>query len=87
MSTIHCEAQVLPDGHLLLPPEIARRISTNSNTTTTRHIIILNSNGTNKSKNLNRFCGHWLDDRDADDIIDEITGDRSNNRRSETFEF
>jgi hypothetical protein len=81
MKAIQCEAKVLPDGHLILPGEIAEQIKPKRDTKTTRRIIILNEK--TQPHNLSRFCGKWQDDRDADEIIAEIMVDRNSNVRSD----
>lgn len=85
MKAIQCEVKVLPDGHLLLPAEIAEQIKPKTDTKTTRRIIILNEK--TQSHRLSRFCGKWQDDRDADDIIAEIMVSRSNNVRSDKIDL
>lgn len=77
MRTINCEARVMPDGHRVLPPEVAEKIKGKLDTIETRRIIIFEKNG--KPTSLKRFCGAWKDDRDADDIIDDIMADRRKN--------
>jgi hypothetical protein len=81
MKTIDCEARVLPDGHLVLPPEVAEKIKVKPDAIETRRIIIFEKNG--QPTSLGRFCGAWKDERDADDIIEDIMADRRKNLRSE----
>lgn len=83
MKTINCEARLLPDGHLLLPPEVAEKIKTKPNYDNKRRIIILNSDEKTGSNRLSRFCGKWKDDRDADEIIADIMAGRRSNVRSD----
>ncbi|MCK4765311.1 MAG: hypothetical protein KAW12_24130 [Candidatus Aminicenantes bacterium] len=82
MKTITCEAELLPDGHLVLPPEVIKQIKTRSKKKPTkRRIIILTDEP--RLHHLSRFCGKWQDERDADEIIAEIRADREKNVRSE----
>ncbi|MCP5053287.1 MAG: hypothetical protein GY940_39345 [bacterium] len=84
MKTIDCEVKVLPNGHLLLPPEVAERIKVKPDTSETRRIIIFDREA--KSNCLSRYCGKWQDDRDADDIIAEIMEGRRTNNRSDQMD-
>ncbi len=81
MKTINCEAELLPDGHLVLPPDVAKQIKVRSNKSTKRRIIIFADEP--RPHSLSRFCGKWQDDRDADEIIAEIRSDREKNIRSD----
>ena len=79
MKTINCDATLMPDGHLILPPDVIKKISVKKNTT--HRILILSPD--KPRKGLSRFCGKWKDDRDADDIIADIYADRAKNNRSD----
>jgi bifunctional DNA-binding transcriptional regulator/antitoxin component of YhaV-PrlF toxin-antitoxin module len=81
MKTISCNAELTPDGQLILPPEVVKRL--NVKRKATRRIIILNDK--ESKKNLGEFCGKWQDQRDADEIIAEIYSDREKNCRSDKF--
>lgn len=82
MKVLSCNVEILPDGQLVLPPEIVRRL--NLKKKNTHRIIIMNQKATSK-KSLSDFCGKWKDDRDADEIISEIYADRDKNLRSDRF--
>jgi hypothetical protein len=74
----------MPDGQLILPPEVIKQLGIK--TRTTKRIIIFNEKSPSKTQtDLSQFCGRWKDDRDADEIISEIYADRAQNRRSEKF--
>jgi hypothetical protein len=79
MKTINCTAKLLPDGYLLLPPDVLKKIKKKKNAA--HRIIILNTD--TPKKGLSRFCGRWKDDRDADEIVSEIFKDRIDNNRSD----
>ena len=79
MKTINCTAKLLPDGHLLLPTDVLKKIKKKKNAA--HRIIILNTDA--RKKGLSRFCGRWKDDRDADEIVSEIFKDRIDNNRSD----
>jgi bifunctional DNA-binding transcriptional regulator/antitoxin component of YhaV-PrlF toxin-antitoxin module len=81
MKTISCNAELTPDGQLILPPEVVKQL--NVKRKATRRIIILNDK--KSKKNLGEFCGKWQDHRDADEIISEIYSDREKNCRSDKF--
>lgn len=81
MKTIDCTAKLTPEGQLILPPEIVKRL--NLKKKTTRRIIIFDEK--KSQKNLSEFCGKWKDERDADEIISEIYNDREKNDRSDRF--
>ncbi len=81
MSTINCTAELLPNGHLVLPKSIVDLLGIK--TKTQRRIIILDENPPKKT--LSQFCGQWQDDRDADDMVAQMREERENNRRSESF--
>jgi len=83
MRTISCTAKVMPDGHLVLPPDVVKQL--NVKRKTTRRILIFNDKV--QHGDLSRFCGRWKDDRDADEIIREIYADRDKNCRSDRFEL
>jgi len=87
MKTINCEAEVLPDGHLLLPPEVAVQIKIKPNSDNKRRIIILNDDEKTEPNRLSRFCGKWEDERDADEIIADIMEGRRSNIRSDKVDF
>jgi len=72
-------AKVLPNGYLSLPSTIFSRLNLKVNS----KIRILIIEETKKS-GLNRFCGQWQDERDAEDIVSEIYSERNKNNRSET---
>lgn len=82
MKTINCEAELLPDGHLVLPPEVVKQIKAKSNKRPTKRRIIIFTDEP-RQHHLSRFCGKWQDDRNADEIIAEIRADRDKNLRSE----
>jgi len=65
MKTIQCTVEVLPDGSMILPEDIVRKM--NIKTKSRLQILILNEERT--ENNLNRFSGKWQDDRGAEDII------------------
>ena len=65
MKTIQCTVEVLPDGSMILPEDIVRKM--NIKTKSRLQILILNEERT--ENNLKRFCGKWQDDRGAEDII------------------
>jgi hypothetical protein len=81
MKTINCEAEILPNGHLVLPHNILKQIKIKPNIRNKRKIIILNEE--HRPKRLSRFCGKWKDERDADEIIAEIRNARQANIRSD----
>jgi len=85
MKTISCDAVLTPDGQLILPPEVVKRLDVKSKAK--RRIIILNNQESHKEsqKRLSEFCGKWQDQRDADEIIAEIYTDREKNCRSDRF--
>jgi len=87
VNTIDCEAKVLPDGHLMLPPEVAQRIKFTAGTWTIRRVIIFEEETKAPTNRLSRFCGKWKDDRDADDIIAEVMEGRQQNSRSESMDL
>jgi hypothetical protein len=70
-------AKVLPNGYLSLPPTIFSSLNLKVNSKI--RILIIE-----ETKGLNRFCGQWQDERDAEDIVSEIYSERNNNNRSET---
>ena len=80
VNTIDCEAGILPDGHLLPPPEVVERMKFTADARTIRRVIIFEDHDSQSPPNrLSRFCGKWKDDRDADDIISEIMEGRQKN--------
>jgi hypothetical protein len=81
MKTISCNAELTPDGQLILPPEVVKQL--NVKRKAKRRIIIFNEKKSQKS--LGEFCGKWQDQRDADEIISEIYADREKNCRSDRF--
>ena len=84
MKSISCTVELLPDGRLLLPPEVVKQLGIK--TRTTKRIVIFNDKTSSKTKrDLSQFCGRWKDDRDADEIISEIYTARARNCRSEEF--
>lgn len=85
MKTINCEAELLPDGHLVLPPEVVKQIKLRANQRNKRRIIIIEEES--RPNRLSRFCGKWQDTRDADTIIAEIRADREKNCRSENIDL
>jgi len=72
-------AKVLPNGYLSLPPTIFSRLNLKVNSKI--RILIIEDT---KKRGLNRFCGQWQDERDAEDIVSEIYSKRNKNNRSET---
>ncbi len=87
MKTINCEAELLPDGHLVLPPEVMKQMKVRShkNKNTKKRIIIFTDEA--RPHRLSRFCGKWQGDSDADDIIAEIRSDREKNARSDEIDL
>ena len=81
MKAITCNAELTPDGQLILPPEVVKQL--NVKRKAKRRIIIFNEKESKKS--LSEFCGKWQDQRDADEIISEIYADREKNCRSDRF--
>ena len=81
MKTISCNAVLTPDGHLILPPEVVKKLDVKRKAT--RRVIILDNKESKKS--LGEFCGKWQDQRDADEIIADIYTDREKNCRSDRF--
>jgi hypothetical protein len=71
-------AEVLPDGHLSLPPKVAIQLNLKVNSKIRVRII----QETDKY-GLSHFCGRWQDDRSAKNIISEIYSDREKNSRSD----
>lgn len=82
MKTINCFAEFLPNGQMALPPDAVRQINIKPHSKV--RIIIF---GEARKGDLNRFCGKWQDERDADEIIAEIYADRLANTRSESIEL
>ena len=70
-------AKVLPNGHLSLPLTIVSRLNLKIHS----KIRILILSDTEKS-GLNRFCGQWQNERDAEDIVSEILTECHKNNRS-----
>ncbi|MCP4153727.1 MAG: hypothetical protein GY757_38735 [bacterium] len=83
MGTIECTATLMPDGHLILPPEVVKQLNVHAQTM--RRIIILNEKS--QKRTLNQFSGQWKDDRDADEILSEIYSAREKNNRSDRVNF
>ncbi len=83
MGTIECTATLMPDGHLILPPDVVKQL--NIRTQSLRRIIILNEKS--QKRTLNQFAGQWKDDRDADEILAEIYKGRDENMRSNRVEL
>jgi hypothetical protein len=81
VKSISCNAELTPDGQLILPPEVVKQLNVKSKAT--RRIIIFNNK--KSKKNLSEFCGKWQDQRDADEIVSEIYADREKNSRSDRF--
>jgi len=79
MNTNECIANVLHNGHLSLPPTIVSRLNLKVNSKI--RIIIFDDI---EKRGLNRFCGQWQDERNAEDIVSEILKERQKNNRSET---
>jgi len=83
MKTIQCTVEVFPDGCMILPEDIVRKM--NIKMKSRLRILILNEE--KPENNLNRFCGKWQDDKDAEDIISDIYKNRKNNFRSDRIEL
>ena len=81
VKAVSCTAELTPDGQLILPPEIVKKLNVKSKAR--RRIIIFNEKESQKT--LSEFCGKWQDERDADEIVSEIYTDREKNLRSEKF--
>jgi len=81
LKAINCTAEFTPEGQLILPPEIVKRLKMDR--ITARRIIILDEN--KSGEKLTDFCGKWQEQRDADEIIAEIYADREKNFRSGKF--
>lgn len=82
MKTIKCLAEVLPNGQMVLPPDAVRQMNIKPHSKV--RIVIF---GETRKDDLNRFCGKWQDERDADEIIAEIYADRLANIRYESIEL
>ncbi len=87
MKTINCEADLMSNGHLVLPPDVVKIIINNKINfkSTKKRIIILNDS--TDSNHLNKFCGKWMDDSDADEIVSDIRLNREKNNRSDRIIF
>ncbi len=84
MKAIDCEADLMPNGHLILPKDIVKKIMKNATNfkSIKKRVIILN-NSINHNK-LDEFCGKWMND-DADEIVNDIRLNREQNNRSESI--
>jgi len=80
MQAIEYTTNVSPTGHFLLPPEILEKLHLKQKSKI--KFLLLYEEETEK-KGLNRFCGKWQDDKNPDEIINEIYESRSKNYRSE----
>ena len=72
MKTIRCNAELTPEGQLILLPEVIKQLDVKRKAK--RRIIIFDEKESHKC--LSEFCGKWQDQRDADEIISEIYADR-----------
>jgi len=74
-------AKVLPDGHLSLPMTIANQLNLKVNSNIRIRIF-----QDDKKRGLNRFCGKWQGEQNAEEIVSQIYSEREKNNRSETQE-
>lgn len=81
MLNVEYEAKVLPDGHLSCPESIKEKLRL-SNGTEVKVIIMIEEIPPAFYKSLARtekktgFCGVWQDDREAEEIVQDIYSNR-----------
>jgi hypothetical protein len=83
LKTFEYITQILPDGHIPIPEAILKKL----NLKTQSKIRISISRIENQKKGLAYFDGKWQDDRDADEIVEDIYESRKRNIRSERSEL
>lgn len=79
METFEYIAEILPDGHLIVPEAIIKKLDIKSHSKLRISILPIET----KKKGLSRFSGKWKDDREANKIVEDIYKSRSKNTRSE----
>lgn len=82
MINVEYKAKVLPDGHLSCPEDIKKKLSL-SNGAEVKVIISVGGRTSvphykspSETEEVTGLCGAWQDDRDAEEIIQEIYSSR-----------
>ncbi|MBN1996999.1 hypothetical protein JW935_05560 [candidate division KSB1 bacterium] len=81
MESLEYIAEILPDGHLPVPEEILKKLPRKLHSKL--HIKITPAENIVKKKSLAEFYGAWQDDREAEEIVQDIYNSRILNSRSE----
>ena len=84
MQAIEYTTRISPAGQFPVPPEILKKTYLKRNSKVRVMLLFEDKKG---KQELSRFCGKWQDDRDADEIINDIYEDRQQNFRSERVEL
>ena len=83
MKSIEYITEILPDGHLPIPDSVIKKLNLRLNS---KICVSLHPVDTTR-KGLAGFAGAWQDERDADEIVEQVLNSRRDNTRSESFEI
>ena len=81
MKTAEYTTTILPDGHLFIPKEVKKKLDL---TETSKVKVIIAKEEKEKNGSTQEFLklfGTWEDNRDADDIINDIYETRLSSKR------
>ncbi len=81
MKTVEYTTTILPDGHLAIPKEVKKKLDL---TETSKVKVIIAKEEKEKIRSTQEFLklfGTWEDDRDANEIINDIYETRQSSKR------